>query len=190
MLSNKIRFLCWTGCYNLYGHHLTKFHDQVMREWLSPPFGRWRSWKLRRWSTESVSHRANLQTQVCPTQVEKQNCILALPWETKLRLSPCITLNTHTEYPVCVNHQIQNAEEKPKCPHCRKPYSRQSYLCIIYMQLGSAWLGAPVRAEPGSQKNTIQVGIQILWLPHPTPPFLSWKQRDRICSALWEISWG
>lgn len=78
-----------------------------MREWLLPPFGRWRNWRLRRWSTELVSHRDNLQTQVCPTQMEKQNCILSLPWETKFRLTPCITLNAHMEHPVFVNHQIQ-----------------------------------------------------------------------------------
>lgn len=52
---------------------------------------------MKKLKTKEMEHRANLQTQVCPTHMEKQNCILALSWETKLRLTPCITLNTpHT----------------------------------------------------------------------------------------------
>ena len=169
---------CVGQCYRPYGHYLTKFHDHVMWEWLLPPFGRCRSWRLRRWSTELVSHRANLQTQVCPTQMEKQNCILALPRETNLDwllVSPW----THT-WSIQFLLITKSKTLGNKVPSLWETILQAELsLCIIYVQLGRAWLDAPVRAEPGNQKNTVPVGIQIPLLSHPTPSFPSWKQRER-----------
>lgn len=53
------------------------------------------------------------------------------------------------EHPVFVNHQIQNTG-KTKVSSLQETIRQAKLsLCIIYMQLGHAWLDAPVRAEPG-----------------------------------------
>ena len=182
---------CVGQCYRPYGHYLTKFHDHVMWEWLLPPFGRCRSWRLRRWSTELVSHRANLQTQVCPTQMEKQNCILALPWETNLDwllVSPW----THTwsiQFLLITKSKTLGKKQSSLIAGNHPPGRVISLHHLCAVRKGLARCTCESRTWESEEHRSGGDPDSLTVTPHTIIPLLK-TERENICSVLWEISWG